>query len=77
MLARYAQYSARTGRDAEATEAMQRALVLDRLNPLIHRAAGSIEYAARRYSSSIPPLQQALAMNPRLSRAHAAIGDAS
>jgi len=50
--------------------------VLDKLNPLIHRAAGSIEYAARRYSRSIPPLRQALAMNPRLSRAHAAIGDA-
>jgi TolB-like protein len=76
VLARYAQYSARTGRDAAATDAMQRALVLDKLNPLIHRAAGSIEYAARRYSSSIPPLQQALSMNPRLSRAHAAIGDA-
>lgn len=77
VLARYAQYTARTGRDAEATEAMQRALVLDKLNPLIHRAAGSIEYAARRYSSSIPPLQRALTMNPRLSRAHAAIGDAT
>jgi TolB-like protein len=76
VLARYAQYSARTGRDAGATEAMQRALVLDKLNPLIHRAAGSIEYAARRYARSIPPLQQSLAMNPRLSRAHAAIGDA-
>jgi len=76
VLARYAQYSARTGRDAQATEAMQRALVLDKLNPLIHRAAGSVEYAARRYPRSIPPLQQALSMNPRLSRAHAAIGDA-
>ncbi|MCY7318982.1 MAG: hypothetical protein LH617_09695, partial [Ramlibacter sp.] len=60
----------------EASAAIQRALLRDRLNPLIHRAAGSIEYAARRYAESIPYLQQALQMNPRMSRAHAAIGDA-
>lgn len=76
VLARYAQFCARTGRDSEAVESMQRALVLDKLNPLIHRAAGAIEYAARRYASSIKPARAALAMNPRLSRAHAAIGDA-
>lgn len=76
VLARYAQYCARTGRDAEASEAMRRALQLDKLNPLIHRAAGSIEFAARRYAASIPPGRQALAMNPRMSRVHAAIGDA-
>ena len=76
VLARYAQYSARAGRSREASDAMQRALVLDKLNPLIHRAAGSIAYAARLYADSIPPTRQALAMNPELSRAHAAIGDA-
>lgn len=76
VLARYAQYSARTGRDAEAVAAMQRALLLDPLNPLIYRAAGSIEYAARRYAESIPPLRRALEMNPKMGRAHASIGDA-
>ncbi len=76
VLARYAQYAARCGREREAAESMQRALLLDKLNPLIHRAAGSIEYAARRYADAIPPLRRALAMNPRMSRAHAAIGDA-
>jgi TolB-like protein/Flp pilus assembly protein TadD len=76
VLARYALYSARTGRHREASEAMERALTLDRLNPLIHRAAGAIAYAARRWSDSIPPARQALAMNPKVSRAHAAIGDA-
>lgn len=76
VLARYAQYSARAGRNREAAEAMQRALLLDKLNPLIHRAAGSIEYAARNFSDSIPPTREALAMNPGMSRAHAAIGDA-
>lgn len=76
VLARFAQYSARCGRHRDAADAMRRALPLDRLNPLIHRAAGSIEYAARRWEDSIAPARQALAMNPRLSRAHAAIGDA-
>ena len=74
--ARWAQYCARTGREREAAEAIQRALLRDRLNPLIHRAAGSIEYAARRFAESIPPFRQALQMNARMSRAHAAIGDA-
>ncbi|MET0656261.1 MAG: TIR domain-containing protein [Pseudoxanthomonas sp.] len=74
--ARWAQYCARTGRAREAGEAIQRALARDRLNPLIHRAAGSIEYAARRFAESIPPLRHALELNPRMSRAHAAIGDA-
>ena len=76
VLARYAQYSARTGRDSEAVAAMTRALRLDPLNPLIYRAAGSVEYAARRYAESIPPLRKALDMNPKMGRAHASIGDA-
>ncbi len=76
VLARFAQYCARTGRKQEAAEAMQHALLLDKLNPLIHRAAASVEYAARNYAASIPPGRQALTMNPKLSRAHAAIGDA-
>jgi TolB-like protein len=76
VLARFAQFCARTGRKQEAAAAMQHALLLDKLNPLIHRAAASIEYAARNYAASIPPGRQALAMNPKLSRAHAAIGDA-
>jgi TolB-like protein len=76
VMARYAQYCARVGRARDASEAIGRALLLDKLNPLIHRAAGSIEYAARNYAASIEPARQALAMNPKMSRAHAAIGDA-
>lgn len=76
VLARFALYGARIGRNGDAQDAMRRALLLDPLNPLIHRAAGAIEYAARNYAGSIPPLQEALAMNPKMSRAHAAIGDA-
>jgi TolB-like protein len=76
VLARFALYSARIGRGNDARDAMARALVLDPLNPLIHRAAGMIEYAAGNYSGSIPLLREALAMNPKMSRANAAIGDA-
>ena len=76
VLARYAQFCARTGRDGDAVEPLRTALRLDKLNPLIHRAAGSIEYAARRYAQSIAPMRQALGMNARLSQAHAGIGSA-
>jgi TolB-like protein len=76
VLARYSLYCARIGLEKEAADAMQRALTLDRLNPLIHRAAGAIQYAARDYAASIPPAERALSMNPKMSRAHAAIGDA-
>ena len=76
VLARYSLYSARIGRKQEAADAMRRALVLDPLNPLIHRAAGAIQFAARNYADSIPPAEHALSMNPKMSRAHAAIGDA-
>jgi TolB-like protein/tetratricopeptide (TPR) repeat protein len=76
VMARYAQYSARIGQEQEASGAIEKALLLDPLNPLIHRAAGSIEYAARNYEASIPPARRALALNPRMSRANASIGDA-
>jgi TolB-like protein/tetratricopeptide (TPR) repeat protein len=74
--ARWAQYCARTGRAREAAEAIERALSRDTLNALIHRAAGTIDYAARRYAESIPPLRKSLQMNPGMPRAHALIGDA-
>ena len=76
VLARFSLYCARTGREQDAADAMERALVLDKLNPLIHRAAGAIRYAARDWAGSMPPMRQALEMNPRLSRAHAAIAEA-
>ena len=74
--ARWAQYCARIGRAREASEAIERAVSRDRLNALIHRAAGTIAYAARRFEDSLPPLRKALQMNPQMSRAHALIGDA-
>lgn len=76
VLTRFAQYAARCGRHDEARDALEPALVRDPLNPLIHRAAGGIAYAGKRFADAIPPLEKALAMNPKLTRAHAAIGDA-
>ena len=76
VLARWALYCARTGRHDLASDAMARALPRDLLNPLIHRAQGSIEYAARRFAPSLAPMRKALEMNPKMSQAHAALGDA-
>ena len=76
VLTRFAQYAARCGRHEEARDALEPALVRDPLNPLIHRAAGGIAYAGGRFADAIPPLEKALAMNPKLTRAHAATGDA-
>jgi len=76
VLGRYALYCALTGRADEAHDAMSRAVALDPLNPLVHRAQGSVLYAARRYQESLAPLQRALALNPNLANAQSAIGRA-
>ena len=52
----------------------QHAAGLDPLNPLVHRALGSVLYATRRYAESLVPLRRALALNPQLANAQAAIG---
>ena len=73
VLTRFAFFSARTGRFALADRAAGHAMTLDPLNPLQHRAAGLIAYAARRYSAAIPPLRQALLLNPKITGAHETI----
>lgn len=76
VLARFALFSARCGRDAPAKAAINRALQLDPLNPRTFRTAATVEYAARRYAESIRFNQKALSLNPKLGASHAAIGDA-
>lgn len=76
VMGRYALYCAATGRTVEALPAMQRAQQLDPLNPLVHRAMGSVLYAAHRYAEMLPHIRRALAIDPKLSGAHAAIGNA-
>ena len=69
----YALYCSRAGRADEAREAIGRALLLDPLNARVHRAAGSIEYAARRYASAFKPLRRALELNPKITNVHGLI----
>ncbi len=76
VLARFALFSARSGRDKAAGDAITRAVSLDPLNPRTYRTAATVNYAARRFEKSIGLNQQALSLNPKLSASHAAIGDA-
>jgi TolB-like protein/Tfp pilus assembly protein PilF len=71
----YALYCSRAGRPEEAREAIARALALDPLNPRTYRAAGSINYAARRYAEALPPLDKALKLNPKMTNANALKGN--
>jgi TolB-like protein len=74
ILSRYANYSARCGRIGPAREAIGRSAALDPLNARTQKSIGDIEYSARRYAESIPPLRRALELNPRLSIVHSTIG---
>lgn len=76
VLARYALFSARCGRDKAAQSAIKRALTLDPLNPRTYRTAATVEYAARRFESSVKFNEKALSLNSKLGAANAAIGDA-
>lgn len=74
VMGRFALYCAQTGRASEAEPAMARALSLDPLNPLVHRAMGGVLYAAHRYADAMPHIHRALALRPKLSGARAALG---
>ena len=69
----YALYCSRAGRADEARHAIARALLLDPINARVHRASGSIEYAARRYDNAFAPLRRALQLNPKITNAHGLI----
>ena len=71
----YALYCSRAGRPAEAKAAVDRAVLLDPLNPRAFRAQGSVAYAARRYADALPPLRRALQLNPNMTFAHSLIGN--
>jgi tetratricopeptide (TPR) repeat protein len=76
LLSGFAFYSAQTGRADQASAAITRAVILDPLNARAYRMTGWVHYAARRFADTLPPLQRALRLNPKLSNAHASIGDA-
>jgi TolB-like protein len=70
----YALYAVRARRFAEARTAIERALALDPLNPRTWRAAGSIDLASGRPNQAIQRYDRALALNPKMSNAHALKG---
>lgn len=72
----YALYTARTRRFGEARDAIERALMLDPLNPRAHRAAGTIAYASRRYGDAVDRYRRSIELNPAISNSHALMGDA-
>lgn len=73
-LSRYGYFSAQTGDFTAARKAMDRALLIDPLNALIHRTAGLVQIEARAYAQAIPHLQQSLGLEPKLAVSNAAIG---
>jgi TolB-like protein/tetratricopeptide (TPR) repeat protein len=75
VLARFALYCAAIGRAAEAQDAIERALRIDPLNPLMHRAMGIIYYEAHEYAKSLAPLKQAHILNPKIGGVAALIGN--
>lgn len=70
----YALYCSRARRPEEAKTAVERAVLLDPLNPRAFRAQGSVAYAGRRYGDALAPLRRALQLNPKMTYAHALIG---
>jgi TolB-like protein/tetratricopeptide (TPR) repeat protein len=70
----FALFCARTNRAKDAVNAIERAIILDPLNPRTFRAEGIVQYAARNFAAAIPPLEKALSLNPELRNAHGNIG---
>jgi TolB-like protein/Tfp pilus assembly protein PilF len=70
----YAFYCVRARRFAESRDAIERALVLDPLNPRVHRAAGSIAFNSRDYDRAIEQYRRALVLNPGITNANAFLG---
>jgi TolB-like protein len=76
VIARYAVFCARTGRNAEADTAITRAAALDPLNPTMFKSAGNIKFAAADYAAAIDYGRKALALAPTRSTLHGDIGNA-
>ncbi len=70
----YAIYSVRARRSAAASEAIERAVALDPLNPRTHRAAASIAFAGRNYAGAVKHYERALQLNPTMSNANSFLG---
>jgi TolB-like protein len=67
-------YTVRMRRFDDARDAIERALVLDPLNPRTWRAAGSIAFASAEFQQAVERCDKALELNPSISNAHALKG---
>lgn len=76
VIARYAVFCARTGRNAEADSAITRAAALDPLNSTMFKSAGNIKFAAADYDAAIDYGRKALALAPTRSTLRGDIGNA-
>lgn len=74
VLSRYAIFRSRFGDTAAAQTAIQQSSALDPLNPRTFRSVGDIALAAGQLDAAIAGYQRALALNPKLYGARAAIG---
>jgi tetratricopeptide (TPR) repeat protein len=70
----YALYAIRARRFGEARDAIERALVLDPLNPRVHRGAGVIAFNTRDYDRAIEQYRRALLLNPGMTNVNAFLG---
>jgi TolB-like protein/Tfp pilus assembly protein PilF len=75
ILSGFANYAARTGKFADARQAIARAKKLDPLNPAVFRNAAIIEYCDKQYEAAKAPLKTALSLNPKMGGLHQLIGD--
>ena len=72
----YALYRARRKQFTAAVPAIERAIMLDPLNPALFKTEGRIHFAEADYPAAIESARRALALNPQISGAHGDIGNA-
>jgi TolB-like protein/Tfp pilus assembly protein PilF len=75
VLTRYANYAALTGRFDDARAAVDRAITLDPLNPLVLSLKGSVAYWAGNYAEALELSSRALRLLPRQGEINALIGN--
>ncbi len=76
ILVPYAFFAAKTGHNSAALAAIEAAMALDPLNPLVPRAKGRMLYYGGHWDAAIAAARMALGMNAQLSGAHGDIGRA-
>jgi TolB-like protein/tetratricopeptide (TPR) repeat protein len=75
ILSGFGAYATSDGKFGQAMAALNRAAVLDPLNPRVDRILGASLYSARRYDEAIAKSRAALALNPTVGFAHYMIGN--